>query len=70
VAGSAEEGDLHPEEEVVVAVSRAAADPSAAAARQEAGSPTLSVELCLQHCQIVIERERNRPLEICYRRDE
>ena len=28
------------------------------------------IELCPLHCQIAIERERARALEICYRRDE
>ena len=35
-----------------------------------AGRQVRQIELCPRHCQIVIERERARGLEICDRRDE
>jgi hypothetical protein len=35
-----------------------------------AGRHDRQIELCERHCEIVIERERNRGLEICDRRDE
>ncbi len=35
-----------------------------------AGRHVRQIELCTRHCQIVVERERSRGLEICDRRDE
>lgn len=35
-----------------------------------AGRHVRQIELCERHCDIVIERERKRGLEICDRRDE
>ena len=35
-----------------------------------AGRHVRQIELCASHCEIVIERERARGLEICDRRDE
>jgi hypothetical protein len=35
-----------------------------------AGRHVRQIELCARHCQIVIERERGRDLEICDRRGE
>ena len=35
-----------------------------------AGRHVRQIELCPQHCEIVIERERTRGLEIWYRRGE
>ncbi len=35
-----------------------------------AGRHVRQIELCSRHCQIVIERERSRGLEICDRRGE
>jgi hypothetical protein len=35
-----------------------------------AGRPVRQIELYAQHCDIVIERERARGLEVCDRRNE
>jgi hypothetical protein len=35
-----------------------------------AGRHVRQIELCPRHCEIAIERERSRGLEICDRRDE
>ncbi len=35
-----------------------------------AGRHVRQIELCARHCDVVIERERSRGLEICDRRDE